>query len=125
MPCSSQKVETAPRGASSGHCEIARRTRGSMGSWAATAAASWWKCHHQHEQECHRCPDADSSPMSRDMTNGRAVTHAVYRTDVRLHNCSPRLRGEPPAPFDTACATAALAPRSEFACLPCAERPHP
>src|SRR2546430_15066797 len=68
MPCSSQKVETAPRGASSGHCEIARRTRGSMGSWAATAAASWWKCHHQDEQECHRCPDADSSPMSRDMT---------------------------------------------------------
>src|SRR6476646_2886677 len=68
MPCSSQKVETAPRGASSGHCEIARRTRGSMGSWAATAAASWWKCHHQDDQECHRCPDADSSPMSRDMT---------------------------------------------------------
>src|SRR6476469_3296212 len=84
MPCSSQKVETTPRGASSGHCEIARRTRGSMDSWAATAAASWWKCHHQDDQECHRCPDADSSPMSRDITNGRAVTPAVYRTDVRL-----------------------------------------
>src|SRR3954451_24188920 len=68
MPCSAQKVDTAPRGASSGHCEIARRTRGSMGSWAATAAASRPKCHHQDHQNCHRCPDAELSPMSCDMT---------------------------------------------------------
>src|SRR3954454_1613597 len=68
MPCSAQKVETAPRGASSDHCEIARRTRGSMGSWAATAAASRPKCHHQVHQNCHRCPDAELSPMSCDMT---------------------------------------------------------
>ena len=32
MPCSAQKVETAPRGTSSGHYAIARRTRGSMRS---------------------------------------------------------------------------------------------
>ena len=32
-----QNVETAPRGASSGHWEIAKRTRGSMGSLTATA----------------------------------------------------------------------------------------
>ncbi|MEV6894792.1 DUF4326 domain-containing protein [Kribbella sp. NPDC051137] len=47
MPCSAQKVETAPRGASSGHCAIARWTQGSMGSLAGTARASRPKCHHQ------------------------------------------------------------------------------
>src|SRR6476620_2786161 len=84
MPCSSQKVETAPRGASSGHCEIARRTRGSTGSWAATAAASWWKCHHQDDQECHRCPEADSSPMSRDITTPTSTQPSKSRTCIRL-----------------------------------------
>src|SRR6476619_6842236 len=91
MPCSSQTVETAPRGASSGHCEIARRTRGSTGSWAATAAASWWKCHHQDDQECHRCPDADSSPMSRDITCEDIIRHHYHRTNVREYK-SPTKR---------------------------------
>src|SRR3954454_10352540 len=68
MPCSAQKVDTAPRGASSGHCEIARRTRGSIGSWAATAAASRPKCHHQDHQNGHPCPDTELSPMSCEMT---------------------------------------------------------
>src|SRR3954452_18230546 len=68
MPCSAQKVDTTPRGASSGHCEIARRTRGSIGSWAATAAASRPKCHHQDHQNGHPCPDTELSPMSCEMT---------------------------------------------------------
>jgi hypothetical protein len=28
------------------------------------------KCHHQEPQFCHRCPDAELSPMSRDITAG-------------------------------------------------------
>src|SRR3546814_232822 len=98
MPCSAQNVETAPRGASSGHCEIARRTRGSMGSLAATAEASGQKCHHQGDSECHRCPDAELSPMSCDMTDTLehsfermldSFEHMIYRrTCVRSNVCS-------------------------------------
>src|SRR4051812_32430952 len=84
MPCSAQKVETAPRGASSDHCEIARRTRGSMGSWAATAAASRPKCHHQDHQNCHRCPDAELSPMSCDMTAASPTHRTLSRTYVLI-----------------------------------------
>src|SRR3954468_313261 len=68
MPCSAQKVDTAPRGASSGHCEIARRTTGSMGSLTATTRTLGQKCHHQDHPKCHRCPDAELSPMSWEIT---------------------------------------------------------
>src|SRR5689334_19031498 len=68
MPCSAQNVETAPRGASSGHCEIASRTRGSMGSLTAIARDSRQNCHPQTPPNCHRCPDAEPSPMSWEMT---------------------------------------------------------
>src|SRR3954447_8379236 len=84
MPCSAQNVETAPRGACSGHCEIARRTRASMGSWAATAAASRWKCHHQDHRKCHRCPDAELSPMSCDMAGCAGVATGVADQLVQL-----------------------------------------
>src|SRR3954469_15200948 len=83
MPCSAQKVDTAPRGASSGHCEIARRTRGSIGSWAATAAASRPKCHHQDHQNGHPCPDTELSPMSCEMTLGWLGDLQENRTNVR------------------------------------------
>ena len=87
MPCSAQNVETAPRGASSGHCEIARRTRGSIGSLAATARASGQKCHHQDHPKCHRCPDTEPSPMSCDMTLAapqrlRTSTGTVNAADI-------------------------------------------
>src|SRR5262245_26618590 len=68
MPCSAQNVETAPRGASSGHCEIASRTDGSMGSLTATTRTLGQKCHHQNHPNCHRCPDAELSPMSWEIT---------------------------------------------------------
>lgn len=68
MPCAAQKVETAPRGAASGRCAIATRTRESTGSLAATARASWPKCHHQGSPKCHRCLAAEPSPKSCDMT---------------------------------------------------------
>src|ERR1700682_6171700 len=73
MPCSAQNVETAPRGASSGHCEIARRTRGSMGSLTATTRALRPKCHHQDHPNCHRCPDTELSPMSWEMTYDKSI----------------------------------------------------
>jgi hypothetical protein len=83
MSCSAQNVVTAPRGASSGHCAIASRTRGSMGSLAATARASGpargQKCHHHQQRKCHRCPDTDSSPMSCDITQPPPVEAGLWK----------------------------------------------
>src|SRR4051794_28660780 len=84
MACSAQKVETAPRGASSGHCAIASRTRGSMGSWAATAEASRCKCHHQDDPKRHRCCDPELSPMSWEMRPGPEAAGLCYRTPVLI-----------------------------------------
>ena len=55
---------------------------GSMGSLAATAADSRPKCHHQRTRNCHRCPDAEPSPMSCDMTARRRRSLSDARTDV-------------------------------------------
>src|SRR3954453_15336462 len=89
MPYSAQKVATAPRGASSEHCEIARRTRGSMGSWAATARASRQKCHHQDSPQRHRCPDAEPSPMSCEMP----LTHPLIMRGLehQFEYCRPNV----------------------------------
>src|SRR4029077_6915196 len=73
MPCSPQSVETAPRGAPSGHCEIARRTEGSMGSLTATTRTLGQKCHHQDRPNCHQCPDAELSPVSWEMTGDQVA----------------------------------------------------
>ena len=43
-----------------------------MGSLVVgTAPAQRQKCHHQDHRLCHRCPDAEPSPMSCDMTDDR------------------------------------------------------
>src|SRR5579859_4811 len=86
MPCSAQNVETAPRGTSSGHCEIARRTRGSIDSLTATAQTLGQKCHHQDHPNCHRCPDAELSPMSWEMT---AAPRSRSTTDSNIHSIMP------------------------------------
>lgn len=69
MPCSAQNDVTAPRGASAGHCEIAKRTRGSTGSTPLIHPSERQKCHHQESRNCHRCPRVELSPMSRDITS--------------------------------------------------------
>ena len=74
MPCSVQNDVTAPRGGSSGHSEIAKRTRGSTGSTPLIHPSERQKCHHQEPRKCHRCPETELSPMSRDITKSRPCT---------------------------------------------------
>jgi hypothetical protein len=65
MACSRQNVLTAPRGASGGHCAIARRTRGSTGSKRAMPQTSRRSVTTKGPrsgtdllmQKRHRCPD--------------------------------------------------------------------
>ena len=65
MPCSAQKVVTAPRGASGGHCVMARRTRGSTGSTALMPQTMRGSVRTKHPRRvrallmhnCQRCPD--------------------------------------------------------------------
>jgi hypothetical protein len=53
---------------SSGHCEIAKRTRGSTGSTPLIHPSERQKCHHQEPRKRLRCADTELSPMSRDIT---------------------------------------------------------
>src|SRR3954447_19672950 len=97
MPCSAQKVDTAPRGASSGHCEIARRTTGSMGSLTATTRTLGQKCHHQDHPKCHRCPDAELSPMSWEITP-EVLAAASTRSNMLSNLPADPDRNHPPNP---------------------------
>src|SRR6266498_1313674 len=69
MPCSAQNVVTDPRGASGGHCDIARRIRASTGSFFGTGQVEPPPVAADHSGEVSPPRTLELSPMSCDMTS--------------------------------------------------------